>query len=130
MFDATVYSCVAARAKQLGCDVLPGPQRAMCDYHAGLFQEWVEKQAKALMHEAVEIMDWTAWKWWSNRVGNKSGVEPGSLQQVDEIRVEIVDALHFLVNLALLTGMSADDLYNAYLEKNKINHERADSGTY
>ncbi|MBT6850264.1 MAG: dUTPase, partial [Opitutae bacterium] len=31
-------------------------------------------------------------------------------------------------SLAQVLGMSADDVYDAYLKKNKVNHQRQDSG--
>ena len=38
------------------------------------------------------------------------------------------DLFHFLISLAQVLGMSADDVHMAYLKKNKVNHERQDSG--
>jgi hypothetical protein len=35
---------------------------------------------------------------------------------------------HFLVSLAQTLGMSAEDVYQAYLKKNAVNHQRQDSG--
>ena len=37
---------------------------------------------------------------------------------------EYVDALHFFVTIALCNHWTAEDVYNAYLKKNNINHER------
>jgi dimeric dUTPase (all-alpha-NTP-PPase superfamily) len=39
-----------------------------------------------------------------------------------------VDLFHFLVSLAQTFGMTADDVYQAYLKKNQVNHQRQDSG--
>jgi dimeric dUTPase (all-alpha-NTP-PPase superfamily) len=39
-----------------------------------------------------------------------------------------VDLFHFLVSLAQTLGMTADDVYQAYLKKNAVNHQRQDSG--
>lgn len=47
---------------------------------------------------------------------------------VQNARVEVVDMLHFLVSLAQVLGMSAQDFYDAYAKKNHINHNRQDSG--
>lgn len=46
----------------------------------------------------------------------------------ERFKEEIVDLLHFLVNLSLSAGMSSDELFERYCNKNKINHERHDSG--
>ena len=43
-------------------------------------------------------------------------------------RVEVVDLFHFLVSLAQALGMTAEDVYDAYVKKNKVNHERQESG--
>lgn len=37
---------------------------------------------------------------------------------------ELVDALHFLLNIALALGITADELHAAYKAKNKINYQR------
>lgn len=37
---------------------------------------------------------------------------------------ELVDAVHFLLNIALALGMTADELYEAYTAKSKINYQR------
>jgi dimeric dUTPase (all-alpha-NTP-PPase superfamily) len=42
--------------------------------------------------------------------------------------VEVVDLFHFLVSLAQTLGMSADDVYQAYLKKNQVNHARQETG--
>lgn len=45
---------------------------------------------------------------------------------VDKARLldEYVDVLHFYVSLALINEWTAEDIYNAYLDKNKVNHDR------
>jgi dimeric dUTPase (all-alpha-NTP-PPase superfamily) len=42
--------------------------------------------------------------------------------------VEVVDLFHFLVSLAQTLGMTADDVYQAYLKKNQVNHQRQETG--
>jgi dimeric dUTPase (all-alpha-NTP-PPase superfamily) len=39
-----------------------------------------------------------------------------------------VDLFHFLVSIAQVLGMGADDVYQAYVKKNQVNHQRQDSG--
>lgn len=41
---------------------------------------------------------------------------------------EFVDMLHFVLNIALAMGFSGDDIYEAYVAKNIVNHKRQDSG--
>ena len=45
-----------------------------------------------------------------------------------KVRMELVDALHFFVNLLLAAGFSADELFKTYMAKNKENHRRQDEG--
>ena len=41
---------------------------------------------------------------------------------------EIVDAFNYFFSLVILTGNSADDLFNAYIKKDSIIHERLKRG--
>jgi dimeric dUTPase (all-alpha-NTP-PPase superfamily) len=80
--------------------------------------QWVLNYTRAMQQELAELVDSVPWKWWAK------------YQKFDEqnARVEIVDLFHFLVSLAQTLGMSAGDVYEAYLKKNKVNHERQNSG--
>ncbi|MGA1205126.1 MAG: dUTPase [Opitutales bacterium] len=80
--------------------------------------EWVLNYTRAMQQELAELTDSVPWKWWAK------------YQTFDEqnARVEVVDLFHFLVSLAQVLGMSADDVYEAYVKKNKVNHERQESG--
>ena len=42
--------------------------------------------------------------------------------------MEVVDLVHFLISLAQVLGMSADDVFEAYLKKNEVNFQRQESG--
>lgn len=80
--------------------------------------QWILNYCRAMQQEIAELTDSVPWKWWAK------------YQTFDEqnARVEVVDLFHFLVSLAQVLGMSADDVYQAYLKKNKVNHDRQDSG--
>jgi dimeric dUTPase (all-alpha-NTP-PPase superfamily) len=80
--------------------------------------EWVLNYTRAMQQELAELTDSVPWKWWAK------------YQELDaqNARVEVVDLFHFLVSLAQVLGMSADDVYEAYVKKNAVNHERQDSG--
>jgi len=45
----------------------------------------------------------------------------GEVPEVDEqnARVEVVDLFHFLISLAQVLGMSAEDVFNAYCKKER-----------
>ena len=89
---------------------------------AGMTEEekikWVLNYLRAMQQEMAELTDSVPWKWWAK------------YQKFDEqnARVEVIDLFHFLISIAQVLGMSADDVYQAYLKKNAVNHQRQDSG--
>ena len=80
--------------------------------------KWILNYSRALQQEVSELIDSVPWKWWAK------------YQKFDRqnARVEVVDIVHFLVSIAQVLGMSADDIFDAYCKKNAINHERQGSG--
>ena len=80
--------------------------------------QWVLNYCRAMTQELAELTDSVPWKWWAK------------YQKFDEqnARVEVVDLLHFLISLAQVLGMSADDVFQAYLKKNEVNFKRQESG--
>jgi dimeric dUTPase (all-alpha-NTP-PPase superfamily) len=80
--------------------------------------KWVLNYTRAMQQEMSELIDSVPWKWWAK------------YQEFDEqnAKVEVVDLFHFLISLAQVLGMTPDDVHEAYLKKNKVNHERQDSG--
>jgi dimeric dUTPase (all-alpha-NTP-PPase superfamily) len=45
----------------------------------------------------------------------------------ENLKLELVDTLHFFVNLCLSVDITAEELFEAFLKKNKMNHERQDA---
>jgi len=80
--------------------------------------KWILNYTRAMQQEMAELVDSVPWKWWAK------------YQKFDEqnARVEVVDLFHFLISLAQTLGMSAEDVFQAYVKKNKVNLERQDSG--
>lgn len=80
--------------------------------------KWVLNYTRAMQQELAELVDSVPWKWWAK------------YQSFDKqnARVEIVDLFHFLISLAQAMGMTADDVFEAYIAKNKVNHQRQESG--
>ena len=95
-----------------------------------LVTQWTGEFVKAIIHEAAELEDWFPWKHWSVQPGNKSDIQLWSAEHAREARKEVVDIMHFLLSLALLYGMTADDIYNEYVGKFEENIQRHESGTY
>jgi hypothetical protein len=46
----------------------------------------------------------------------------------DEFVEEIVDSMHYIVELLVLTGVKPDEFYDAYCKKNLKNHNRLKGG--
>lgn len=68
--------------------------------------------------ELFEALAETGWKpWASSNHTNR-----------DAFYREMVDAWHFFMNLMLHTGMTPDDLYAGYIDKNQVNHRRITDG--
>tara|TARA_B100002019_G_scaffold180904_1_gene156204 strand:- start:11 stop:391 length:381 start_codon:yes stop_codon:yes gene_type:complete len=80
--------------------------------------KWILNYVRAMQQELAELTDSVPWKWWAK------------YQEFDKqnAKVEIVDLFHFLISLAQVMGMDAGDIHDAYLKKNKVNHERQNSG--
>ncbi len=80
--------------------------------------KWLLNYCRAMSQEIAELTDSVPWKWWAK------------YQKFDEqnARVEVVDLFHFLISLAQVLGMSADDVFNAYTKKNEVNFKRQENG--
>jgi dimeric dUTPase (all-alpha-NTP-PPase superfamily) len=107
---AHIFDMQAQLNRRIGVDTtaLPEDQQKV----------WLLNYCRAMTQEIAELTDSVPWKWWAK------------YQKYDRqnARVEIVDVLHFLVSAAQVVGLTAEDVYQAYLEKNKVNFQRQDSG--
>ena len=61
-------------------------------------------------------------------VKNNSWSDEETHQKNENFKDEIVDAFHFFMNIMIAAGMNADELFDRYLKKNKINIERQETG--
>jgi dimeric dUTPase (all-alpha-NTP-PPase superfamily) len=77
-------------------------------------EEWIQKETLAMLSELAELLDEVNFKWWKNK----------KEVNVDLVRGELVDILHFFVSMCLKSGMDADMLFGRYMEKNKENFNR------
>jgi dimeric dUTPase (all-alpha-NTP-PPase superfamily) len=80
--------------------------------------KWLLNYTRAMTQELAELTDSVPWKWWAK------------YQNFDaqNAKVEVVDLFHFLISMAQVLGMSADDVFTAYLKKNEVNFKRQESG--
>ena len=77
-------------------------------------EEWIQKETLAMLSELAELLAEVNFKWWKN---------PKEVN-IDNVRDEIVDILHFFVAMCLRSGMDADELFSRYLLKNEENFKR------
>jgi len=79
--------------------------------------QWLQRYAKAMEEELIELKAELRWKWWS-----KDGID------LQNIRVELVDLLHFLVSAMIAAGLTADKVHDLYRQKHAVNIARQESG--
>lgn len=72
----------------------------------------------ALIVETSEFLQETPWKSWK---------QSGALHEA-RAKEELIDMWHFMINLSLSMGMSASDVYQAFLSKHKVNINRQARG--
>lgn len=83
----------------------------------GLPNTWLVRYLKALNDESEELEKELLWKWWSKDDLN-----------MQNIRVEIIDQLHFWMSMAMAAGLEADDVYRIYMQKHEVNEKRQEDG--
>lgn len=69
-----------------------------------------------------EMPHYKSWKDYSNMDEEATNVA------WQKVRMELIDSLHFFINLMLCAGMTADEVYEMYMAKNSENHRRQDAG--
>ncbi len=76
--------------------------------------KWIQMQTLAMLSELAELIDEVNFKWWKN---------PKPVEE-NKVKEELVDILHFFVSMCLTSGMSAQELFDRYIEKNQENFDR------
>lgn len=77
---------------------------------------WLARYSKAMQEELKELDEELLWKWWS-----KDEID------IQNIRVELIDILHFLVSAMMCAGLDAEKVYDIYQQKHAVNLKRQDS---
>ena len=77
-------------------------------------EEWEQRLVLAMISELSEVLDEVNFKWWKNP------------KPVDDhaVKEELVDILHFFVSMCLRAGMTPQEMYDIYMEKNRENFNR------
>ena len=80
-------------------------------------RKWFLNFETALRQESSEAIDSLNWKWWKQ-----------DDDDWDNIKIELVDMLHFWVSMCTVAGLNAQDVMDLYFKKNKLNHKRQNEG--
>ena len=78
---------------------------------------WLSNYSRARREEITELDEELLWKWWS-----KDEID------IQNIRVELIDILHFLVSAMICSGLTPEKVYDIYRQKHAVNLNRQDSG--
>ena len=78
---------------------------------------WLATYSRAMREELQELDDDLLWKWWSR-------------DEIDlqNIRVELIDILHFLVSAMICAGLTPEKVFDVYSQKHAVNLQRQDKG--
>ena len=88
-------------------------------------QQFINVNILALLDELSEAMRETQWK---NPNFIKYGWKKTQEFNKDKFKEELIDILHFFVNLCISSGMDSKEIYQRYMGKNKENFKRQDEG--
>lgn len=92
-------------------------------YRIFMITEAIEAECKELKRE-------TQWKWWKNYT-NATQTQRGAFSEEfmndKKLKEECADIWHFLIQLSLEIGLTPEDIYKHYLDKNKENINRQDN---
>ena len=70
------------------------------------------------------------WKRWKKAYASFSEKTFKDLSEADQLecKFEIIDILHFFMNMATSIGMTSQEMYNMYMSKNQENRDRQSRG--
>ena len=88
-------------------------------------QEYINMMALAMVREVGEALEATAWK---NPEFVKYGWKKGQVLDIKMFKDELVDVLHFFLNLCIAAEMGPVELHKRFVEKNKANMARWENG--
>ena len=81
-------------------------------------QEFISSMTLACIDELMEALRETPWKPWKKQQAFNE----------EKFKEELIDAWHFIINLSLASGMTSNELYQRFMEKNKTNFKRQNEG--
>jgi len=66
------------------------------------YRKWVDDYSWCIVDEISEVINWLPWKHWKDYTG--------CVIDIREVRFELIDILHFVVNICLLSDVTQEDL--------------------
>lgn len=90
-----------------------------------MLQQYINQMILALHEEATEIMRETAYK---NPEYMPFGWKKGQEFNNENFKNELIDIIHFVMNLCIVSGMDPQEIFERYIGKNKENFKRQDDG--
>jgi hypothetical protein len=78
--------------------------------------EWLMNYSKAIKEELIELDEELLWKWWS-----KDEID------IQNVRVELIDILHFLISAMMCAGLDAEKVFDIYKQKHAVNLKRQET---
>jgi hypothetical protein len=109
----------AALNKRIGYDTKSMKDR----FDPAVAGKWLNDYIIAASNELEELRDCTFWKHWCTEAQQGKRFAIHDLQNA---RVEVIDLLFFWMSMAQCVGLSAEDVYQLYLQKLDVNHKRQD----
>lgn len=91
--------------------------------HLLMAGEMLDDLIKAVSSELEELRNCTYWKHWQKEAREGKRYQ---IHDLKEAKKEVIDLLHFFISMALWVGMDAEEMYDLYVKKNKINFKRID----
>lgn len=100
--------------------------------HAQIDEAHEAMDALGGIHDGIGSAVWKPWKkaHQMTLVSNSHPISFNHLSERDikELKMELIDELHFLFNKMHAAGMTTDELFNYYFSKNEENRERVKNG--
>lgn len=84
--------------------------------------KWMLEMIACMSNELEELRDALPWKHW------KTYDKDHFLKQLPEIKYEVIDLLHFLLEMMLILRIDATEMLQLYSSKNKQNKDRQANG--
>ena len=89
------------------------------DLDSRVIQTRIKDMSQRMVEELMEAM---------NTLKNKPWKQDYKPTNADHFYEEIADCLHFFVELCIISGMTAEDLFSFYMRKSEVNKFRQRSG--